>query len=170
MFSLMKSNEIWTLSYKASLLWRIVAIIAGFAFLPMTISTLHESWSDVSPLLLAPFALGILGWVGGAIYIDPHTTTVFDLGQRRVTVHCQRPWFGPPRSFAFAEITALQTLNVSNSDDPEPRWEQVEMEFRDGTRITLGREPIWCNERIRDYLDDIRRATGIALKIELGHR
>jgi hypothetical protein len=91
---------------------------------------------------------------------DLPVTAEFDSKLRHVTVDCERPWFGRPRSFAFTDVVALTAVRESDSESSE-YW-QVQLECRDGTRIRLGQEGVRRKERIRPYLDEIRGATGIA--------
>jgi hypothetical protein len=159
MFSLIKAGDIWTLRYEVSPVWRILGIAAGVAGIAVGImqSVGSHGFNPVTSttILAVLLCLAVMGyWV----ISDAPTTAVFDLAQRRLSVHCERPWFGAPRSFAFADVAALHARNVSGESTDS--WE-ARVEFRDGTRIRLGRESEGRNERIRGYLEEIRRAAGI---------
>ena len=158
MFSLSKHGDVWTLHYEVSALWRAICIGAGLAgvgfgiFEAVTRSAGVPVWTAVLPALLVVAVMAY--WVMS----DAATTVAFDLGERRLNVRCGRPWFGPPRSFAFADVAALRA--VSRSGESSDAWE-ARLELHDGTSIRLGSEAEGRNERIRGFLDEIRRATGI---------
>jgi len=158
MFSLSKHGEVWTLHYEVSPLWRAICIGCGLAGMGFAIieaatrSTGVPIWGIVLPALVVVAVMAY--WVMS----DAPTTVAFDLAQRRLNVRCERPWFGPPRTFAFADVAALRA--VSRSGESSDAWE-ARLELRDGTAIRLGAEAEGRNERIRGFLDEIRRATGI---------
>jgi hypothetical protein len=92
---------------------------------------------------------------------DIPTATVFDLAQRRLSVHSSRPWFGSPRVFAFTDVAELAAVRHFG----EPNVWEVCLELRDGTRIRLGFDSEGRSERIRGHLAEIEQATGIAVTV-----
>jgi hypothetical protein len=159
MFSLTKTDDRLILRYAVSPLRRLVLIGAGIG--GMTIGahqTVHANpttMAVVAPILIA---LAVLAYFWMA---DLPVTVEFDCERRRVTVDCMRPWFGPPRSFAFTDIIALSATKESDSESGGDYWE-VRLACGDGTKIRLGQERAGRNERVRGYLAEIRSATGIA--------
>jgi len=81
---------------------------------------------------------------------DASTTAMFDLAQRRLTVHRELPWFGRPRSFAFDGVASLRALK--RSGETTDSWEAC-VDLCDGSRYRLGSESEGRNERIRGYLE-----------------
>jgi hypothetical protein len=158
MFSLSKTDDKLTLRYAVSPLRRLVLIGAGLGGMTVgaqqTMDAKTTTLAIIVPTILALAFLGYL-WLS-----DLPVTAEFDRKLRRVTVDCERPWFGRPRSFAFTDVVALTAVKESDSESSE-YWEAW-LECRDGSRIRLGQEGVRRNERIRPYLDEIRGATGIA--------
>jgi hypothetical protein len=158
MFSLTKTGDRLILRYAVSPLRRLVLVGAGlgglFVGAHQTMTANTTTVAIVVPTVLALTLLAYL-WLS-----DLPVNVEFDCKLRRVTVDCDRPWFGPPRSFAFADIAALSAVMESDSEGSE-YWE-AQLECRDGSRIRLGAEGVRRNGQIRGYLADIRQATGIA--------
>ncbi len=123
-------------------------------------SASHVTWLSI--MLSVLLCLVVAGyWVMS----DSATKATFDLAKKRVCVHSERPWFGPTRSFAFSDVAAIRAVN--RSGETVDSWEAC-IEFHDGTTIRLGRENDGRSERIRSYLEDIRRVTGIAAQARTG--
>lgn len=159
MFSLSKSGPVWTLRYEVGPAQRAVQIGAALAGLGIGVLQVGTerglgapTWSVMLAVLMCLMVVGL--WA----LSDATTRVVFDLAQRRLSVHSARPWFGAPRSYAFSDVAALYA--VSRSGESSDAWE-ARLELRDGSRIRLGRETEGRNARIRAYLEDIRGATGI---------
>jgi hypothetical protein len=157
MFSLTRSGDTMTLRYEVSPLRRVLLIAAGIAGLVAgAFATADSARTGLAILVPALLCVALMGyWV----ISDADTTSVFDVARRRLTVHRERPWFGLPRSFAFDEIAALSAIN--RSGETTDSWE-ARLDLRDGSRFRLGNESEGRNQRIRGYLEEIRRATGIA--------
>ena len=160
MFYLSKTGDIWTLTYEVGPFKRVLLIGPGIAGLAIAIFQGAKSGGpDHSTLAIVGGVLLSLGFVAYWILSDAASSSVFDLAQRRLKVHCDRPWFGPPRSYSFSEVASLRAVN--RSGELSDSWEAV-LELRDGARIRLGRETEGNNDRVRAYLAEIRRTTGIA--------
>ena len=160
MFYLSKTGDIWTLTYEVSPLRRALLIGAGLAGLGVAIfQGVTAGGPDRATVAIVGGVLVSLGFIAYWMLSDAASTAVFDLAQRRLKVHCDRPWFGPPRSFSFSDVVSLRAVN--RSGESSDSWEAV-LELRDGARIRLGREAEGGNERIRGYLEEIRRTSGIA--------
>jgi hypothetical protein len=157
MFSLIRSGDTMTLRYQVSPLRRIFLIAAGIAGMGAgAFATADSARTGVAILIPALLCIALMAYW---LISDANTTTVFDLARRRLSVHRERPWFGPPRSFVFDEAAALGAIN--RSGETTDSWE-ARLDLRDGSRFLLGSESEGRNERIRDYLAEIRHATGIA--------
>ncbi len=157
MFSLSKGSDIWTLHFDVDAVSRLLFIAAGCAgigFGVFQVGRVHGS--EFSLIVLSVLGCGAL--MAYWTLSDEPTTTVFDLTQRRITVDCKRPWFGPPRTFSFDDVAALDA--VRRSGKASSSWE-ARLELQNGSSIKLGREPTGRNEHIRGLLDEIRRATDI---------
>lgn len=160
MFYLSKSDTTWTLSYEVSPMRRALMIAAGIAglcvgiFQAINSSALNTAWLSI--MLPVVLCLAVAGyWVMS----DSTTEVTFDITKKRIRVHCERLWFGPARSFAFSEVAAIRAVN--RSGETVNSWEAC-IEIHGGATIRLGRESEGRNERIRGYLEEIRRVTGIA--------
>jgi len=156
LFSLSKGNDSWTLRFEVGPLRRFGAIGAGLAGLAVAGFQVSEGRSAVALIAGAAAGVGVLGYW---LLSDAATTVIFDLKRRQLEIGSERPWFGKPRVYAFADVTALNAVN--RSGETVDSWEAV-VELNDGSRIKLGREAEGSNERIRSYLTEIRHATGIA--------
>ena len=157
MFSLTKNEDKLVLRYAVSPLRRLVLVGAGLG--GMTIGahqTMDAKTTTVAVVVPSIIALALLGYFWLA---DLPVTVEFDCDLRRLTVDCERPWFGAPRAFGFAEVAALSAVKESDSESSE-YWEAW-LECRNGTRISLGRESVGRHARIGGYLAEIRQATGI---------
>ena len=159
MFSLRKTGDIWTLSYEVSPLRRLLLIGAGIAGLGVAMfQSINAGGFDHSTFAIFVGVLLCLAVMAYWVASDAASTVVFDLAQRNVRVHCERPGFGAVRSYAFSDVAALRALN--RSGETVDSWEAW-LELRGGSRIRLGRESEDRNERVRSYLADIRDVTGI---------
>ena len=159
MFSLTKAGEIWTLHYEVGPLRRALLIGAVIAGLGVGIFQSFQANPAIPAATVFAGAFLCIAVMGYWALSDAATTATFDLKQRVVRVHSERPWFGEPRTCALLDVAALYAVN--RSGDTVDSWEAV-IEFRDGARIRLGREAEGRNERVRRYLEEIRSATGIA--------
>ena len=155
-FSLTKSDDIWTLHYEVGSLSRLLLIGAGIAGLGMGIYETVRPGQRMLVIVL-PVLLG-LGLMAYWLILDASTTVTFDLKQRRLDVTSRRPWFGPPRSYGFADVVGLNV--ASRSGESVDSWVAY-LDLPDGSRIRLGEEAADRHERIRSYLQEIRHATGI---------
>jgi hypothetical protein len=160
LFFLAKTDDIWTLHYEVSGLRRILLFGAGLGGLGIGMFQVVEAHPSGRSVLVAIAAGALcLALMGYWTLSDAATTAAFDLMQRRIEVRSERPWFGPPRVCAFSEVAGLYA--VSRSGETVDSWEAI-LELADGTRIRLGREAEGGDERIRQYIEEIRRVTGIA--------
>src|SRR5215472_804170 len=155
-FSLTKTGDIWTLHYEVGPLRRVLLIGAGLAGLGVGIVQSLQDNRAVQPTAVFGGVLLCLALMGYWTLSDAATTATFDLKQRVVRVRSERPWFGEPRTCALMDVAALYAVN--RSGESVDSWEAV-IEFRDGVRIKLGREAEGRNERVRQYLEEIRKAT-----------
>ena len=158
MFSLSKSGEVWRLHYEVSSLHRLVQIGAGIAGIGVGIELATFGPGTVGRLAVLLPALLCVGAVAYWAMSDASTTVVFDLKARRLEVSCARPWFGASRAYGFSDVALYAERRSGEGVDS---WEAF-VKPRDGRKIRLGGEAANRNERIRSYLEEIRRATGIA--------
>jgi hypothetical protein len=154
-FSLTKTGDVWTLHYEVSPMRRVLMVGAGLASLGFGLLQ-SPAPSAIAGLVIC---VGCLGLMAYWVVTDLPSTASFDLARHRLTLRCERPWFGPPRAYAFADVAALYA--VKRSGESVDSWEAT-IELFDGSRIKLGRETEGRNERVRGYLEEIRKATGIA--------
>jgi hypothetical protein len=158
LFSLTKSGEVWTLHYEVSPLRRLVQVGAGIAGIGVGIEQAIAGPGPVGRLAIILPALLCVGAMAYWAMSDASTTVVFDLSARRLEVSCGRPWFGPSRAYGFSDVALFA---ASQSGETVESWEAF-IKPGDGKKIRLGGEAANRNERIRPYLEEIRRATGIA--------
>lgn len=156
MFSLSKGSDAWTLDFEIGPLRRLGAIGAGLAGLVVAGLQVSEGRSSAALIVGTTAVVGLLGYW---MFSDAATRSIFDLKRQQLEISSERPWFGKRRVYAFAEVRALNAVN--RSGETVDSWEAI-VELNDGSRIRLGREAEGGNERIRAYLSEIRRATGIA--------
>jgi hypothetical protein len=157
-FSLTKSGEVWTLHYEVSPLLRLMQVVAGIAGIGVGIVESTAGPGPVGRLAVLLPALFVIGLMAYWMMSDASTTVIFDLKARRVEVNCWRPWFGAPRAYGFSDVALFATSESGESNDS---WAAF-IKPRDGNKIRLGSEAANRNERIRSYLEEIRRAAGIA--------
>jgi hypothetical protein len=154
-FSLTKNDDLWTLHYEVSLFRRIIWIVAGLGGIGVAMMQSGPLSPRIAYSLALLCVIAMIYWIAS----DLPTTTAFDLRQRRVSVERHRPWWGRPPSFAFSEVAALYA--AKRSGESTEFWEAV-LELNGGRRIRLGSEAEGRSERVRQYLEEIRKATGIA--------
>jgi hypothetical protein len=99
MFSLSKTDDKLILRYAVSPLRRLVLIGAGLG--GMTVGALQTMDAKTTTLAIVAPTIIALAFLGYLWLADLPVTAEFDCKLRRVTVDCERPWFGRPRSFAF---------------------------------------------------------------------
>jgi hypothetical protein len=153
LFSLTKTGDVWTLHYEVGVLRHVLLVGAGLAGVGFAII---ESSPKTRMIALLP-VIPCLALMGYSIASDAPTTATFDIGRRQIRVESRRPWFGRALLLAFSEVAALYA--VKRSGESTDSWEAV---LANGRRIRLGSEAEGRNERVRLYLEEIRKATGIA--------
>lgn len=156
MFFLSKWAETWTLRYEASALGRISAATAILGGAGLAIfESVKEHPHSVSLLGIALLIVFCVALLGHWFLYDSATTAVFDFRNKTLSVDCERPWFGPRRTFDFAEVATIQA--IKQLDEGSVSWE-AQIELRDGSSIRLGQEGAGKNERIRVYVEEIGAA------------
>jgi hypothetical protein len=163
MFALIKAGDTWTLHYHFGRVWHVIPVAAGLAMIVIWIFRPFDAHAG-SAAISGSVLVGVLclALVAYWLLCDIPTATVFDLAQRRLSVHSSRPWFGPPRVFAFADVAELAA--VRHFGEPGNVWE-VRLQLRDDTRIRLGFASEARSERIRGHLAEIEQATGIDVTV-----
>src|SRR5262245_59366909 len=111
MFFLAKRDDTWTLSYEVGPLRRAVLIGCGVAGLAIpAYLSIRTGAFDRSALAATVGVVVALVLVAYWTLSDAASSAVFDLAQRRVTLHRRRPWFGPPRSYPFSDVARLSAV------------------------------------------------------------
>jgi hypothetical protein len=145
-FYLNKTGDIWTLAYEVGPLRRALLIGAGVAGLVVAIFQGVTAGFDRSTLATVGGVLVSLGLMAYWMLSDAASSAVFDLAQRHVNVHCDRPWFGPPRTYSFSDVVSLRAVNRSgeSSDSWEAVLELREFAWAERPKVTTsGSAPIW---------------------------
>jgi hypothetical protein len=162
-FSLIKTENIWTLRFEVSPVKKLLLWLAAFAVLCFTAwERVHDkgfiTWYELLVAALIDF-----GIFGSIVFVAcASTAAAFDLSLRRLSVSSERPWFGGARSFGFADVAAFELS--WDIDDGGASWE-VYLSLQDGARLKLGSEPARRKEQIQALFQEIGCATGIAVRI-----
>lgn len=135
MFFLSKRDHVWTLHYEVSPLGRIIFGAAGLCGLVVAVVEVSSEQPALSKGYTIAIALVVLGVLAYWMLDDADTVAHFDLKRRRIEVESKRPWFGPPRSYAFSDIAALTA--AKRSGESSDSWEAI-IELANGKRIRLG--------------------------------
>jgi hypothetical protein len=162
MFALDKNGTVWTLRYDVSALRKVLTSLAAPLYFAAAIWVTVKDQGFITPsevLFWAASFCILFGYLVLGIYAS--TAVKFDLNGRRVSVSCKRPWFGPVRSFDFADVAALEACG--DSDDPHDLW-VVRLILNDGSRLSLG-GVYNQGKRIRALLQEIGCESKIAVRI-----